>query len=68
MASAAINNHAGCGNDSAMSANDIDRLLDPAASRHDIFGNHETLARFNFESAAQGQTVSFFLDKDMAFA
>src|SRR6476646_10482177 len=65
---ASIYNHADCGDDAAMGAHDIDRLLHAAATGHDVFDHNEFLVRQNLKTAAQNELAFVFLYKNMVFA
>ena len=62
---ASIDNHTDGGNDSAVRAHDIDRLLDAAAARHDILGHDKAFAFVDLESAPQNESAGFFFDKNV---
>jgi len=64
---AAVDNHADCGNGSAVGANDVDCFLHASAARHDIFDHDEFFVGRNLETAAQGELAIFFFNKDVAF-
>ena len=68
LISTTIDNDAGCGNDSAVRANNIDRLLHPAAARDDILCDDKPFALADLESTTQSEPAGFFFDKDVPFA
>jgi hypothetical protein len=66
--SAAIDNDTYRRNDSAMSANNVNGLLDAAATCDYIFSNDKFFALLDSESAAKSESSRFFLGKNVAFA
>ena len=68
LLTAAVYDHAGRGNNSAVSFYDVDCLLHAPAAGHHIFSNDEAFSFFDDESTAQDQSAIFFFDKDVAFA
>src|SRR3954452_8660248 len=65
LPAASVDDHADTGDFCAVSPNNIDRLLDPAAAGDNIFRHDEPLVRANLETAAQDQPARFFLHKNM---
>src|SRR5205807_2483501 len=65
---AAIDNHTDGADRSAVRADDVDRLLHPAAAGDDVFDHHEFFAVVDLESAPQSQFAIFFFGENVAFA
>jgi hypothetical protein len=65
---APIENHADCGNNSAMCTHDVDCFLDASTLGHDVFDDDEFFIRCNLKTASQNKFAVFFFDKDVAFA
>lgn len=68
LISAPIDNYADGGNDSAMGADNVDRLLDSSAARHDVLGDDESFALIDLKSVTQSEPAGVFFDKDVPFA
>ena len=65
---APVNQAADSYNFSAKISDNINCLLNFSASRNDIFGNDEPLARHDLKSAAQDQLPILFLSENVALA
>jgi hypothetical protein len=65
---AAIDNHAGRGNDSAVRPDNIDCFLDTAAPRHHIFSYDKAFAFFYFESPTQNESTRFFFGENVTLS
>jgi len=66
--SASIDNHADCGNDTAVGANDIDCFLNATSAGDNVFDDDEVFIRRDLKAAAQDKFAILFFDKDVAFA
>jgi len=62
---AAIDNHANCGDDTAMFADDVDCFLHASAARHNVFDNDELFTRRNLKTASQDELALVLLNKDV---
>jgi hypothetical protein len=69
LAATAIDDRACRYDDSTMVANDLDRLLNPTSTSHDILRHDEALSWADFESSPQNESsISILLNKDVPLA